>query len=97
MDKYIQLFISSSPPIIEKINLALTVNDFEEIANQVHGYKTKCIMMGMADTKELANRIEQLCREGSNASRIKEDVLNFISHIDKALIELNNFSIEQTT
>lgn len=97
MDKYVQLFISSSPPIIEKINLALTADDFEEIANQVHGYKTKCIMMGMSDTKELANSIEQLCRKGSDASRIKENVLRFISHIDKALIELNNFSIEQST
>ncbi len=85
------MFISSAPQLIEKINYALDNNDFEEIANHIHGFKTKCMMMGMAETKDLANTIEHLCRENSEEKIIKPNILNLIINIEKALNELRNY------
>ena len=86
------MFLSSSPKVIEKIKSALEKNDFEEVANHVHGFKTKCMMMGMTETKELASIIEQLCRENSEEKLIKTDISNFILNVELALKELKNYS-----
>ncbi len=61
--KYINIFLQSSPLLTEKLNAALKENNFEDIASRVHGFKTKCIMMGMDDAKELAVSIEYQCRK----------------------------------
>ena len=63
MQKYITMFTASAPILIKKLTTALLNNDFEEIANQVHGYKTKWIMMGMNDARDLALKIEMECRK----------------------------------
>ena len=91
MKKYIQMFLSSAPSLIEKINTAKAKNDFEEIANQIHGFKTKWIMMGMNETKDTAILLEQLCREKSDEKLISEKMSNLIDDIEKAQIELSEF------
>jgi CheY-like chemotaxis protein len=88
--KYIEMFLASAPAVVEKIKFALVHGDFEEVANQVHGFKTKCMMMGMTETKDLSNTIEQLCREKPNEEIIKEKVLELITKVKKAEIELRN-------
>ncbi len=86
--KYISMFTSSAPGLIEIINTALLTNDFEEIANQVHGFKTKWIMMGMTETKDIALKLERLCRDGSEVELIRETVVNLKRKIERALGEL---------
>jgi len=90
MKKYISMFTSSAPGLIEKINSALETNDFEEIANQTHSFKTKWIMMGMTETKDLAIRLEQLCREGSEVEIIRNAVGDLISKVESAIKELSD-------
>ena len=63
MQKYINMFTASAPILIKKLTTALLNIDFEEIANQVHGYKTKWIMMGMNDARDHALKIEMACRK----------------------------------
>jgi len=92
IQKYIDLFLSSVPQVIEKIDLALENKDFEEIANQVHSFKTKCMMMGMTVTKDLANTIEHLCRENPENKLIKRNISSLKINIEKALKELKNYS-----
>jgi HPt (histidine-containing phosphotransfer) domain-containing protein len=87
--KYISMFTSTAPGLIEKINTALVINDLDEIANQVHGFKTKWIMMGMAETKDLAIRLEHLCREGSEVETIREIIVILIINIEMAITELS--------
>ncbi len=87
--KYIDMFLKSAPQVVEKIKVALKQNDFEVIANHVHGFKTKCMMMGMSETKDLANSIELLCRENPNERLIKDKLL--LSEIEKANNELRNY------
>ncbi|MFZ4704633.1 MAG: ATP-binding protein [Bacteroidales bacterium] len=89
MKKYIRMFTSTAPELIEKINSALRANDFEEIANQVHSFKTKWVMMGMTDTKDLALYLERLCREGNEERLIIDAVGILKGKIGLALKELN--------
>ncbi|MBK7036119.1 MAG: Hpt domain-containing protein [Bacteroidetes bacterium] len=88
MQKYINMFIASAPVLIEKLNTALVGNDLEEIASQVHGFKTKWIMMGMTASKGLAQIIEQQCRGKEQDISVKENVLKLIEQIQVATKEL---------
>jgi hypothetical protein len=88
MQKYIDMFLASAPYIIDYINIALNNKDYPEIAGQVHGNKTKLIMMGMNEAKDLAAKIEVQCREGINPNDLEEKVLTFIKQIEKAVTEL---------
>jgi signal transduction histidine kinase/AmiR/NasT family two-component response regulator/streptogramin lyase len=89
MKKYISMFTSTAPGLIEKINTAIAISDFDEIANQVHGFKTKWIMMGMKETKDIAIRLEHLCRDGSEEELIKETIGILSGKIELALDELS--------
>ncbi len=89
MQKYISMFTSTAPDLIKKITAALSNNDFEEIASQVHGYKTKWIMMGMNESKELAFIIERQCSEEKPGTIVKENLLLLIEQIKKATSELS--------
>ncbi|MEO8147577.1 MAG: ATP-binding protein [Bacteroidia bacterium] len=87
--KYIYIFLQSSPLLIEKLNAALKENNFEDIANQVHGFKTKCIMMGMNDANELVASIEHQCRkETSDYISIKANTIKLITFVENAATEL---------
>ena len=92
MSKYIFMFTSTAPDLIEKINSALASGDFEEIANQVHSFKTKWIMMGMTETKDIALKLEHLCREGSQEELIISTIKLLKSKIELALTELSEQS-----
>ena len=88
MQKYINMFIASAPVLIEKLNTALLNNDLEEIASQVHGFKTKWIMMGMTESKALAQILEQQCRGKEQDISVKENVLKLMEQIRVAIMEL---------
>ena len=88
MKKYISMFTSTAPGLIEKITNALLINDFEEIANQVHSFKTKWMMMGMSQTKDLAIKLEHLCRDGVDEESIKKMLELLIRKVELALKEL---------
>ncbi len=45
-------------------------------------------MMGMTETKDLSLKLEFLCRDGSDSMLIRDAIAVLISHILKALIEL---------
>ncbi len=92
MQKYIAMFLASAQPLIEKINTAMDHEDLQEIASQVHGHKTKFIMMGMQDVKNLADIIEMQCREGKNPGEVRENVRNLTQQIGEAISELKAIS-----
>jgi HPt (histidine-containing phosphotransfer) domain-containing protein len=88
MVKYIGMFLDSVPVFIARLKDALAANDPAEIATQVHGYKTKWVMMGMDRAKNLATGVEQQCREGAAASEVRTKVETLISMAESAKIEL---------
>ena len=88
MRKYVGLFTSTVPDLVKRLGTALSEKDFAEIANQVHSFKTKWIMMGMKETKDLALKIELQCREESPGESVKENISTLIAQIQKAASEL---------
>lgn len=61
MQKYIGIFLKSVEGFTRKLEKALAEHDFKEIASQVHGYKTKFVMMGMEEARLLSMELEADC------------------------------------
>ena len=88
MKKYIGMFLAAVPEFREKLLNAIESGDQAEIATQIHGFKTKWIMMGMHDTKILADNIEKQCREGNNQNEATANVMKLLRQIELAISEL---------
>jgi HPt (histidine-containing phosphotransfer) domain-containing protein len=88
MQKYIAMFLQSAPALLEKVNTALATDDFTEVANQLHGFKTKFIMMGMKNTGSLSLILEQQCRSNSKPATIHSDIKGLIRDVELAVSEL---------
>ncbi|MEI6455744.1 MAG: ATP-binding protein, partial [bacterium] len=89
MQKYITMFLQSAPPLLARVNEVLAAGDFEEVANQLHGFKTKFIMMGMKRTGTLSVNLEQQCRGGSPSQTIASDIRGLLADIRRAVSELS--------
>ncbi len=88
MQKYIDLFLESTPGFISKIHLASDTGDLKEIASQMHGYKTKFLMMGMKEAKDLATDVELLCEQGGNPEMTRLKVQKIIQQVETGTLEL---------
>ncbi|TRZ70300.1 MAG: response regulator [Bacteroidetes bacterium] len=86
--KYIGMFLASSPSFLDKLNIAVTNGNLLEIADQLHGYKTKFIMMGMKEAKDLAAEIEMKCRQENNLDSVNLMLLKLIQQVETAVSEL---------
>lgn len=75
---------------------ALKENNFEEVANQVHGFKTKWIMMGMDEARELAIALELQCRKPTpDNALIHSNAGELLKYIKNATQELKNMSPQE--
>jgi len=89
MQKYTNIFLDSAPVLIEQLNAALSEHNFLKIANQIHGFKTKWIMMGMNGANEIATKIELDCRrELADYSSVKKETTMLMNIIAEAINEL---------
>lgn len=93
MRKYIMMFLDSAPRLITQVGDALAKNDAAEIATQVHGFKTRWVMMGMEEAKMLASELEQLCRQDPGSEMISKEADRLIRLVEKATGELNDWRI----
>ncbi len=91
MKKYIDMFLASAPILIEKIKISVEKNDRDEIAAQMHGFKTKFLMMGMQEAQELASEIEMRCLQGNNADAINSMLPSLVQRVEIAVNELEAF------
>ncbi len=94
MQKYIQMFLDAAPLLNSKIMEALATEDYITIANQVHGFKTKLTMMGMAESKDLGNKIELICRAEKIDHRVQADIEIFRAQIMEAVKDLKLFDFK---
>ena len=88
MKKYIGMFTSSTPAFLEKMENALSTGNYEEIANQVHAARTKLVMMGMEESKELSIQIEKACRDLSLNEKPIQAIQRLLDQMRKATEEL---------
>ena len=91
IQRYINMFLKTMPPVVEKINSVLAENNFMEVADQVHGCKTKFTMMGMKQAVELAQTIELECRDGKISAKLNEDITLLLQLIPVAEKELKEY------
>jgi HPt (histidine-containing phosphotransfer) domain-containing protein len=82
------MFLASVPLFLEKINIARNNRDSMEIADQLHGFKTKLLMMGMREAKELAAEIEMKCRQENNLDSVNSMLMKFVQQVETAVSEL---------
>ena len=94
MQKYINMFLSTAPVFIEKLNDALGRQDLEEIASLVHGYKSNWIMMGMNEARDLALVIEQQCKAETLHPDLEQNTARLMGYISNAVSELETFLIQ---
>ncbi|HQQ94832.1 MAG TPA: ATP-binding protein [Bacteroidia bacterium] len=89
MSKYINMFLDSVPGFINDLNSALTGHNKTELANRVHAFKTRWIMMGMQQSKDLALEIENQCRTEGEEAIPQELVKQLIGQVESAARELS--------
>jgi signal transduction histidine kinase/CheY-like chemotaxis protein/HPt (histidine-containing phosphotransfer) domain-containing protein len=88
--QYVQLYIQSIPGFNSKIETALTANDLEILAELVHAFKPKWVMMGMQGAIVLAVKIEQYCNDDSG--NIKEFVEMLVKENNASIAELEPYT-----
>jgi signal transduction histidine kinase/CheY-like chemotaxis protein len=88
MKKYVEMFLASVPSLLEKIKVATENSDHVEIASQLHGFKTKLLMMGMKEAKELAAEIEIRCRQGDSMDSVTLMLQKIVQQVEAATKEL---------
>ena len=82
------MFLEAVPGFREKLLTALESANHAEIATQIHGFKTKWIMMGMHEAKILADNVEKQCMEEINLNEVKANVMNLLRQIELSMSEL---------
>ncbi len=88
MKKYIVMFLEAVPGFRAQLLNALESVNYTQLATKIHGFKTKWVMMGMQESKTLADNIEKQCREGVNLHEVPSNVFKLLHQIELALSEL---------
>lgn len=88
--KYVDLFLSSIPSTIQKIKDAETSKDWAQIADQAHGLRTKCMLMGMKATQDLSIKVEEDCRRNNLTPQLQQGIATLINHLEQATNELQS-------
>lgn len=91
MKKYIDMFLKGAQALEEQLTTSLAEEDSEAIANQVHSFNTKFIMMGMKETKSLSVAIENELRAGGKVEEVSEKLEFLRADIKSAVQELREF------
>ena len=86
MKKYVGLYLKAIPAFREKLLAGVSAKDMDEIALHVHSFKPKWMMMGMKYAGELAVKIDQQCRVGSD--NVFENVALLIRETERSAMEL---------
>ncbi|MFT5858373.1 MAG: signal transduction histidine kinase/DNA-binding NarL/FixJ family response regulator [Flavobacteriaceae bacterium] len=91
MKRYVDMFIAGAEPLNLEIIEAVKKNDPIVLANKVHGYMTRFIMMGMSRTKAVSVEIENACRDGQEISELTDKIEFLKSQLKTAIEELSQF------
>ncbi|MFT4603065.1 MAG: signal transduction histidine kinase/DNA-binding NarL/FixJ family response regulator, partial [Arenicella sp.] len=90
MQKYVDMFVNTAGPFLDMLDELIETNDSETAANQVHGFNTKLVMMGMKKTKSLAIEIENELRENKKLEFSLEKLEFYMSEVKQGLQELSS-------
>jgi signal transduction histidine kinase/CheY-like chemotaxis protein len=91
MKKYVDMFTKGVGKLETQIDAAIENKDDLGLADQVHGFNTKFIMMGMKETKSLSVAIENKLRDEGTIQEVIDNVELLRSDIISAVEELSHF------
>lgn len=89
-NKYIQMFLSNAPSMIDKINDARAAQDWAALKVAAHSLKPQMNYMGIKEEVSHIHQLEQLAAEGNanNETKIDELIANLHKVCKKAFEEL---------
>jgi len=91
MNKYIDMYIKSTPKYIEKLNDSLVKKDYASIKSTVHSMKPHLNFMGLGKVKNIADHIELCISEEKNLDSVKELVEILVESCEESIIELSSY------
>lgn len=94
MKKYIQMFVSTAPNMIEKMEHAMKSSDFETIKITAHSLKPQLGYMGISSLESVAKNIEHYAGDQVNLEQLPALINQFKTDISAA-IELLNSEMNQ--
>ena len=90
MQKYIRMYTDSVPEFVQAIRQAMSQQDAETIANRVHAFRTRLVMMGMEASRQLSVSIEQRCRETNAVTGLDDRLHTLLQQVEQAVTELQS-------
>ena len=90
MQKYIRMYTDSVPEFVQAIRQAMSQQDAETIANRVHAFRTRLVMMGMEASRQLSVSIEQRCRETNAVTGLDDRLHTLLQQVEQAITELQS-------
>lgn len=89
MSKYISLYLDAIPDLKNDLLEATTIKDFDRIAQIIHAFKPKWVMMGMNGSSQLGKTIENECQNKSE--KVFELLKDLINNVGQSIDELSKF------
>jgi signal transduction histidine kinase/DNA-binding NarL/FixJ family response regulator len=89
MKKYINMYLKAIPIFTDRIEEALKTQNNQEIGSQAHALKSKMLMMGMNQSRDLAQAIELQCKDGSDFGPMHDNLNSLLSQLVLSVEELS--------
>ena len=93
MKRYIDMFLESVEPFKKQISESIAIKDYANIATQLHAFKTRFVMMGMVEAKDLAYNLEMDCINKNDLATAETRCIQLMKFIDQAVKELAEFKV----
>jgi HPt (histidine-containing phosphotransfer) domain-containing protein len=91
MKRYIEMYLKSTPLVVEELFTDLRNKDYESLRLKAHSIKPQAQYMGISDLKECLVRIESTINEGEDYEQLNSLVNEAENINQQAIIELNQF------
>jgi len=91
MKRYIEMYLKSTPDIIEEFQKELENNNFENLRLKAHSIKPQAQYMGITTLKEVLIEIERVIRSGNDNDQLSSLIKKAKTISNQATIELQLF------
>ncbi len=90
MKEMIEVFVNTMPDILEEMERSIEDSEWNKLSKAAHKSKPSFTFMGLKDTTNLAKKIEEMGREGTEVDKIPLVFKEFSDQTQKAIAELQD-------
>lgn len=91
MKRYIEMYLKSTPLVVEELFTDLRNKDYESLRLKAHSIKPQAQYMGISKLKECLIRIESTVKDGKGYEQLKSLIEEAKNINQQAVLELNQF------